>query len=244
GPAPLRCFVVLDEAHKLAFGSGSPVEKILREGRKFGLGVILASQQPEDFSTVAFANTATKIVFQTADNSGHVSRELHRKVRNGHSQEYISKTLGTLPRGSAYVVIANTGHVTRMLSFDDANGSAMLRTANPGSFNEETSRLEQPPARREAQHLAGNGARPDSRGLQTVRRGRTFISGADCSGEFAMAATTGGSYPDRSGCSSQQGGCIGSLARPRQVRSSSRADRQQHRCVESPADKVSQQICT
>jgi DNA phosphorothioation-dependent restriction protein DptH len=119
GPGPLRCFVVLDEAHKLAFGPGSPVERILREGRKFGLGVILASQQPEDFSTVAFANTATKIVFQTADNSGHVSRELHRKIKNGHSQEYISKALGTLPRGSAYVVIANTGHVTRMLSFDD-----------------------------------------------------------------------------------------------------------------------------
>jgi DNA phosphorothioation-dependent restriction protein DptH len=123
GPAPLRCFVVLDEAHKLAFGPGSPVEKILREGRKFGLGVILASQQPEDFSTVAFANTATKIAFQTADNTGHVSRELHRKVKNGHSQEYISKTLGTLPRGSAYVVIANIGHVTRMLSFDEGKGS-------------------------------------------------------------------------------------------------------------------------
>ncbi|HZR32043.1 MAG TPA: DUF87 domain-containing protein [Terriglobales bacterium] len=136
GPAPLRCFVVLDEAHKLAFGPGSPVEKILREGRKFGLGVILASQQPEDFSTVAFANTATKIVFQTADNTGHVSRELHRKVKNGHSQEYISKTLGTLPRGSAYVVIANIGHVTRMLSFDDAKGPAMPRAANLGSLNE------------------------------------------------------------------------------------------------------------
>lgn len=120
GPAPLRCFVVLDEAHKLAFGPGSPVEKILREGRKFGLGLLLASQQPEDFSTVAFANTATKIIFQTADHTGHVSRELHRKVKNGHSQEYISKTLGTLARGSAYVVVANIGHVTRMLSFDDA----------------------------------------------------------------------------------------------------------------------------
>jgi DNA phosphorothioation-dependent restriction protein DptH len=125
GPSPLRCFVVLDEAHKLAFGPGSPVEKILREGRKFGLGVILASQQPEDFSTVAFANTATKIIFQTADHTGHVSRELHRKVKNGHSQEYISKTLGTLPRGSAYVVIANIGHVTRMLSFNDARDRAM-----------------------------------------------------------------------------------------------------------------------
>ena len=67
GPGSLRCFVVLDEAHKLSFDRGSPVEKLLREGRKFGLGLILASQQPEDFSPVAFANTATKIVFQVGD---------------------------------------------------------------------------------------------------------------------------------------------------------------------------------
>ena len=64
GPGPVRCFVILDEAHKLAFVPGSPTEKLLREGRKFGLGLILASQQPEDFSRVAFANTATKMVFQ------------------------------------------------------------------------------------------------------------------------------------------------------------------------------------
>ncbi len=124
GPGPLRCFVVLDEAHKLAFGPGSPVEKILREGRKFGLGVILASQQPEDFSAVAFANTATKIVFQVGDQSGQVSRQLHRKIKNGHSQEYIARAIGTLPRGSAYVVIANAGRVTRMLSFEDRQSAA------------------------------------------------------------------------------------------------------------------------
>jgi DNA phosphorothioation-dependent restriction protein DptH len=119
GPGPLRCFVVLDEAHKLAFGPGSPVEKILREGRKFGLAAILASQQPEDFSSVAFANTATKIVFQIADESGHVSRQLHKKIKNGHSHDYIARALGTLPRGSAYVVMANAGRVTRMLSFEE-----------------------------------------------------------------------------------------------------------------------------
>src|SRR5712692_241018 len=67
GPGLMRCFVVLDEAHKLAFVPGSPAEKLLREGRKFGLGLILASQQPEDFSRVAFANTATKMVFQVGD---------------------------------------------------------------------------------------------------------------------------------------------------------------------------------
>ena len=72
------------------------MEKILREGRKFGLGVILASQQPEDFSGVAFTNTATS-VFQIADQSGAVARHLQRKVKNGHSYDYIAKTLGTFP---------------------------------------------------------------------------------------------------------------------------------------------------
>jgi len=55
GPGPMRCFVVLDEAHKLSLDRGSPAEKLLREGREFGLGLILPSQQPEDFSPVAFA---------------------------------------------------------------------------------------------------------------------------------------------------------------------------------------------
>src|SRR5205823_741356 len=82
---PLRCFVVLDEAHKLSFAEGSPVEKLLREGRKFGLGLILASQQPEDFSPVAFANTATKIVFQVSDDRGMIARQLHRKIKSAHS---------------------------------------------------------------------------------------------------------------------------------------------------------------
>jgi DNA phosphorothioation-dependent restriction protein DptH len=43
GPSPLRCFIVLDEAHKLSFDPRSPVEKLLREGDKFSLGLILAS---------------------------------------------------------------------------------------------------------------------------------------------------------------------------------------------------------
>ena len=72
-------FIVLDEAHKLSFDQGSPVEKLLREGRKFGLGLILASQQPEDFSPVAFANTATKIVFQVGDEKSIISGNFTEK---------------------------------------------------------------------------------------------------------------------------------------------------------------------
>jgi DNA phosphorothioation-dependent restriction protein DptH len=119
GPGPLRCFVILDEAHKLSFSPGSPVEKLLREGRKFGLGLILASQQPEDFSTVAFANTATKIVFQVGDERSTISRQLHRKIKNAHSFGAIYQLITKLPRGCAYVVTENVGRVVQVTSFPD-----------------------------------------------------------------------------------------------------------------------------
>jgi DNA phosphorothioation-dependent restriction protein DptH len=119
GPGPLRCFVVLDEAHKLSFDRGSPVEKLLREGRKFGLGLILASQQPEDFSPVAFANTATKIVFQVGDERSMISRQLHRKIKNAHSFGEIYQLITKLPRGCAYVVTENVGRVVKVASFPE-----------------------------------------------------------------------------------------------------------------------------
>ena len=122
GPSPLRCFVVLDEAHKLSFDAGSPVERILREGRKFGLGLILASQQPEDFSPVAFANTATKIIFQVGDEKSTVSRHLGRKVRDPYSFRDISRIITQLPRGCAYTVSENIGRVVEISSFSDRAG--------------------------------------------------------------------------------------------------------------------------
>ncbi len=119
GPSCLRCFVVLDEAHRLSFDAGSPVEKLLREGRKFGLGLILASQQPEDFNPVAFANTATKIVFQIGDERTAISRRLHRKVRNVQTFTDIYRTITKLPRGTAYVLTNNVGRVVRITPWKD-----------------------------------------------------------------------------------------------------------------------------
>jgi DNA phosphorothioation-dependent restriction protein DptH len=122
GPGPGRCFVVLDEAHKLALVPGSPAEKLLREGRKFGLGLILASQQPEDFSSVAFANTATKMVFQVGDDKSVVSRRLARKVLNSHSFAEITELITRLPRGWAYFISENVGRVVRIHSFEERMG--------------------------------------------------------------------------------------------------------------------------
>ena len=67
GQEKLRIYCVLDEAHHLSFREGGPIDLLLREARKFGLGIIFASQQPEDFSEVAFSNSASKLVFQTGD---------------------------------------------------------------------------------------------------------------------------------------------------------------------------------
>ncbi len=119
GPGPLKLFVVLDEAHKVSFDAGSPVEKMLREGRKFGLGAILASQQLDDFSQVASGNTATKLVFQVADERSTISRQLHRKVKDAHSFGEIYQLITKLPRGCAYVVTENIGRVVRVASFRD-----------------------------------------------------------------------------------------------------------------------------
>ncbi|HET6878606.1 MAG TPA: type IV secretion system DNA-binding domain-containing protein [Pirellulales bacterium] len=109
GPGPLRSFAVLDEAHKISFNQGSPVEKLLREGRKFGVGVILASQQPDDFSPVAFANTATKLIFKLTDDQAVVARHAQRRLKDENGFNHFLKVFTQLPRGSAYCVLDNCG---------------------------------------------------------------------------------------------------------------------------------------
>jgi len=59
----LRLVCVADEAHRLAYAK-SPIDSMLREARKYGVGMILASQSPHDFDPVVFGNVATKICFR------------------------------------------------------------------------------------------------------------------------------------------------------------------------------------
>jgi protein gp37 len=104
GPAKnTRLFVVLDEAHNLPMQPGSPVDKILREGRKFGLGLIVASQQPEDFPAVAFSNTATKLLFRIANDAATITKKLFPGTQKVEAQK-LAETLQTLERGQAVVV--------------------------------------------------------------------------------------------------------------------------------------------
>ena len=114
GKSKLRIYIVLDEAHHLSFREGGPIDLLLREARKFGLGVIFASQQPEDFSQVAFDNTASKLVFQTADPTLKVSRFISAKCSSYGSPESIRDVISVLKQGDALFVTQNNGYQVRI----------------------------------------------------------------------------------------------------------------------------------
>lgn len=114
GPSKIEVFIVLDEAHKLSLDNGSPVDWLLREGRKFGVGVILASQQLEDYSKVAVANTATKIIFQNPDEKQYLSKALAKKCKNLKSHHEIDNIISVLNRGQAFILSENVGRVLKI----------------------------------------------------------------------------------------------------------------------------------
>ena len=59
-----RLFVVVDEAWKIASDERSDVVSIVREGRKYGFGLIVASQSPTDVHKSIFSNAGTMLLFR------------------------------------------------------------------------------------------------------------------------------------------------------------------------------------
>ncbi|WP_375467262.1 ATP-binding protein [uncultured Nostoc sp.] len=55
-----RCYALLDEVKEVK--SSNTLEKITSEARKFGLGIIVASQMDSDISNTVLANSSTKMV--------------------------------------------------------------------------------------------------------------------------------------------------------------------------------------
>ncbi len=110
GPtSKLRVFAVIDEAHKLSYDE--TLTELVREARKYGIGLLLASQSPKDFDRVAFDLMGTKIALHLegedakimADNLGvinkddrNIARELiltqpnvRALMRNNHYEPYV-----------------------------------------------------------------------------------------------------------------------------------------------------------
>lgn len=117
GQGRLRFYIVLDEAHHLSFRENGPVNLLLREARKFGLGVMFASQQPEDFSPAAYSNSASKLIFQISDPTLQISKRLAAKCSNYSSPEDIGQVISVLKQGEAFFITKNKGHVVRLVDF-------------------------------------------------------------------------------------------------------------------------------
>lgn len=105
----IRIFAVIDEAHKLSYDE--TLTELVREARKYGVGLLLASQSPKDFDRVAFDLMGTKIALHLegedarimAENLGVIDkndRDIARKMilkqpnlqallRNNHYEPYI-----------------------------------------------------------------------------------------------------------------------------------------------------------
>ena len=60
----LKAIVVLDEAWKVASDERSDAITIIREGRKYQFGLIVASQNPTDINEAIFSNVGTNIILK------------------------------------------------------------------------------------------------------------------------------------------------------------------------------------
>lgn len=60
----LRLLVVADEAWKIAQDERSDLVAIMREGRKYAFGLVVASQNPTDLSPTIFSNSGTLLAFR------------------------------------------------------------------------------------------------------------------------------------------------------------------------------------
>jgi hypothetical protein len=93
----LRLAIVLDEAHRLARDITLP--KVMKEGRKFGLAVVVASQGLADYHPDVVGNAGTKVVFRT---NFPMSKKVAGFLR-GHQRADLAAVIEQLDVGEAMV---------------------------------------------------------------------------------------------------------------------------------------------
>lgn len=91
-------FIVLDEAWKL-LKSDKKLETIIREGRKYRVGLILASQLIEDAELPILANTATLFVFRMQN-----KKSLEKLSKNYGLSDDMLSSIQNLETGSCLVI--------------------------------------------------------------------------------------------------------------------------------------------
>ena len=93
----LRLAVVLDEAHRLAKDVTLP--KIMKEGRKYGVAVVVASQGVDDFHKDVLGNAGTKVAFRC----NYPQSKTVAGFLRGRAGQDMAQALEKLSVGQAYV---------------------------------------------------------------------------------------------------------------------------------------------
>jgi hypothetical protein len=83
----LEKYFVFDEAHRIL--DSSFVEKFIRECRAFGVGVLLSSQQPDDFPDDVLGQLATKIIHGN-DGIARLTKKIKALISFNQDDKYIN----------------------------------------------------------------------------------------------------------------------------------------------------------
>jgi len=62
-----RLYVIIDEAHRLKYEKGSSTGQLLKKARKYGVGLILSTQDPIDFPDLVYNNIGGILSLQLTD---------------------------------------------------------------------------------------------------------------------------------------------------------------------------------
>ena len=96
----LKLMVVVDEAHRLSYDE--TLLRLIREARKYGVGILLSSQEPSDFPTTAIELPGTKIFLQQGP-QGARTLGLHLEPSDGKRRSQIEDELQKLEVGQAFL---------------------------------------------------------------------------------------------------------------------------------------------
>lgn len=102
----IRLFVVLDEAWKISKEENSDAVMIVREGRKYNFGMIIASQNPTDISEAIFSNAGTTFIFKIK-----FERFLDYMQGSLNFSNYMREEIGRLSVGECAVNMALTSSI-------------------------------------------------------------------------------------------------------------------------------------
>lgn len=102
-----RLFAVVDEAHRLKYERETSAGTLLKEGRKYGIGLVLATQDPPDFTDLVYNNVGATLSLQL--NEPKYAKSVAEKI--GVSGEALKD--GLSEKFSAYIRFSKAPEPTK-----------------------------------------------------------------------------------------------------------------------------------